>query len=86
MKIIMKRLGIADTAAAEVGLQDYVRRADRKPYPQVEGLRNVQRLMKLSNPAIAKVKVEELIDDSLLRDIENSGFLDRAYRGISEVR
>jgi ABC-type nitrate/sulfonate/bicarbonate transport system substrate-binding protein len=86
MKTIMKRLGIADTTAAEVGLQDYIRRVDRKPYPLVEGLRNVQRLMKLSNPAVAKVKVEELIDDSLFRDIENSGFLDRVYRGISEAR
>lgn len=86
MKTIMERLRITDTTAAEVGLQDYVRRADRKPYPLVEGLRNVQRLMKLGNPAVAKVKIEELIDDTLLRDIENSGFLDRVYSGISEVR
>ena len=54
--------------------------------PVLLGALNIQRLMKLSNPTVAKVKVEDLIDDTLLRDIENSGLLDRVYSGIPEVR
>lgn len=79
IEILMKRLGLSDTAMANDGLDDYVRRVDRMPYVSIEGLRNIQRFMKLRNPKIAEVKLERLIDDSILRELDKSGFIDQAY-------
>jgi ABC-type nitrate/sulfonate/bicarbonate transport system substrate-binding protein len=79
LEIIIKRLGLSDTTMASDGLDDYVRRVDRKPYVAIEGLRNIQRFMKLRNPKIAEVKLERLIDDSILRELDKSGFIDQVY-------
>ena len=53
----------------------------RKPYPSMPGLLNIKRLVAFSNPKAADVKVEDLVDDSLMRKFENSGLLDRALAG-----
>ncbi len=79
LEIITKRLGLADPTMASDGLDDYVKRVDRKPYVNIEGLRNIQRFMKLRNPKIAEVKLERLIDDSILRELDKSGFIDQLY-------
>ena len=79
LEIVMKKLGLSDTTMANDGLDDYVRRVDRKPYVSLEGLRNIQRFMKLRNPKIAEVKLERLIDESILRDLDKSGFIDQVY-------
>lgn len=73
---IMKRLKLNDPASAEEGYQDVINGVERKPFPGVDGLRNIQRLMKLRNPAIEKFKVEEMIDDRILRQLDASGFID----------
>jgi hypothetical protein len=72
----MKRLKLNDPASAEEGYLDVVNGVERRPLPGVEGLRNIQRLMKLRNPNIEKMKMEELIDDRILRRLDESGFID----------
>jgi len=79
LEIITKKLGLPDETMASDGLDDYVKRVDRKPYVAIEGLRNIQRFMKLRNPKIAEVKLERLIDDSILRELDKSGFIDQVY-------
>jgi len=73
---IMKRLKLNDAASAEEGYRDVINGVERKPFPVVDGLRNIQRLMKLRNPAIEKFKVEEMIDDRIVRQLDASGFID----------
>jgi hypothetical protein len=68
-----------DSAATEEGYQDLLRGMERKPIPTVESLIHVQRLMKLQNPKIGDVKLEELNDSRIIRKIDESGFIDRAY-------
>ena len=79
LEVIMRRLRIVDPAPAEEGYQDLLRTMSRKPYPAVEGLRNVQRFTKIQNPRIAQVKVEELVDNRFVRRLDESGFIDRLY-------
>jgi NitT/TauT family transport system substrate-binding protein len=79
LEIITKKLGLSDATMANDGLEDYVKRVDRKPYVSMEGLRNIQRFMKVRNPKIAEVKLERLIDDTILRELEKSGFVDQLY-------
>ena len=49
---------------------------DKKPYAAPAGVTNVVRLMKRSNPKVEKVKPEQLIDDRILKKIDQSGFID----------
>jgi len=74
---ITKRLKLADPSLAEDGYQDVINGVDRKPYPVIDGLRNIQRLMKIRNPALDKVKVEDMVDDRILRRLDESGFIDQ---------
>ncbi|HEY7558735.1 MAG TPA: ABC transporter substrate-binding protein [Candidatus Binatia bacterium] len=79
IETIVRRLKVSNPALAEQGYQDLLRATDRKPYPSVEGLRNVQRLMKLRNAAVADLKAEGLIDARLIQELDQSGFIDQLY-------
>jgi NitT/TauT family transport system substrate-binding protein len=79
LETITRRLKVSNPALAEQGYQDLLRATDRKPYPAVEGLSNVQRLMKLRNPTVAELKAESLIDAKLIQELDQSGFIDQLY-------
>jgi NitT/TauT family transport system substrate-binding protein len=76
---IMKRLKITDASVAEQGYRDLIQISDQRPYVSLEGMRNIQRLIKIQNPLVGNVKIEELIDNRPLKKLEESGFLQRTY-------
>jgi NitT/TauT family transport system substrate-binding protein len=76
---LMKRLKISEVSVAEQGYRDLLDIIDLKPYVSLEGLRNVQRLIKIQNPLVANVKAEEVIDHRPLKKLEDSGFLQRTF-------
>lgn len=78
---LMKRFKIADPGVAEEGYQDYLTSVERKPYPSVEALRNIQRLMALYNPKVAAVRVEDLIETRFIRKLDEGGFIEKASAG-----
>jgi NitT/TauT family transport system substrate-binding protein len=78
LRILMRRLRVSEREAEE-GYRDTLAGLDLKPYPSLEGMLNIQRLMKLRNPKLEKVKVVELIDDRILRKLDESGFIERLY-------
>jgi hypothetical protein len=71
----MSRLKLSDPSLAEEGYGDIVKEFDPKPYPSLEGLKNMQRLLAMQNPKLADVNPATLIDNSFLRKLEDSGFL-----------
>ena len=75
LKILQKYLRISEKDAEE-GYRDMVMGLDRKPYANPAGATNVIRLMKRSNPKIESVKPENLIDDRIMRKLDQSGFID----------
>jgi ABC-type nitrate/sulfonate/bicarbonate transport system substrate-binding protein len=79
LKTIMKRLKITDPAVTEEGYQDLMKTISRKPYASLDGINNVHRLMKLHNPAVNNVKVEDLIDNRITKRLDESGFIDQLY-------
>ena len=78
LKLLQRRLRVSEREAEE-GFTDMAIGMDKKPYPSLDGLRNIQRLMKIRNPKLEKAKVEELVDDQILRRLDESGFIDRLY-------
>jgi NitT/TauT family transport system substrate-binding protein len=77
LRVLTKRLSITDPAVAEDTLQDLLKRLDKKPFPSIQGLRNIQRFLQTRNPKVGEVKLEELIDDSIVRELDKSGYFDR---------
>ncbi len=73
---LQRHLKIGDREAEE-GYNDLLMGLDRKPYPSLEGLRNIQRLLRLLNPKVGKVEVEDVVEDRFLRALDQSGFIDK---------
>jgi NitT/TauT family transport system substrate-binding protein len=78
IELLTRKLGLTDQVAANDGYEDYVRRVERRPFVSLEGMKNIQRFMKLRNPKIGEVKLERLIDENIMRELDKSGFIDQA--------
>jgi NitT/TauT family transport system substrate-binding protein len=79
-RTIMKRLKLSDPADAEEGYDGAVKATDLRPYPSMEGMRNMQRFMKTQNPQVANINLESLIDARLVKKLDDSGFIDQTLR------
>jgi len=79
LKTLAKRLGITDSSALEEGYQEILTGLDRKPYPSLDGMKNIQRLAKVREPRLGSINIENIVDDSLIRKLDASGFIGRAY-------
>src|SRR5262249_36149227 len=78
LKTLVRWLKV-DSAGSEDAYQDLVRGVDRKPFASLEGMRNVQRLLKSRNPKVGEVKAEDVIVTRLLRKPHESGIMDKMY-------
>ena len=78
LKTIMKEFKLTDLAAAERSYEG-LRDLNRKPYPTVERLRSMQKVMALHEPKVLSVKVEDVIEDRFVRKLDESGTIDRLY-------
>ena len=82
LKVLSRRLSITDPAVAEDALQDLIKRLDKKPIPSVQALRNIQRFLQTRNPKVGQVKLEELIDDSIVRRVRQERLFRPNQRGV----
>ena len=78
LKLLQRRLRVSESEAEE-GLTDMLIGMDKKPFPSLDGLRNIQRLMKVRNPNLGNAKVEDLVDDQILRRLDDGGFIDKTF-------
>jgi ABC-type nitrate/sulfonate/bicarbonate transport system substrate-binding protein len=78
IRTLMRRMK-TDATIAEEGYLDLIRGMERKPMPTVESMVHVQRLMKLQNPKIGEVKLEDINDARIVKKLDESGFIDKAY-------
>jgi len=78
IKMLMRRLRV-DANTAEEGYSDMLRGVDRKPFASLEGMRNLHRLLRPRNPKIGDVKVEDVVDNRIMRKLEETGFIDKMF-------
>jgi NitT/TauT family transport system substrate-binding protein len=78
IKTLMRRMK-TDAPIAEEGYLDLIRGMERKPIPTVDSMVHVQRLMKLQNPKIGEVKLEDINDSRLVKKLDDNGFIERAF-------
>jgi len=73
VKTLAKELRLAKVEDAQAGYEMMRTLYDKKIYPNAEGLRNAVRLLGRSSEQIRKIKVEEIIDDRVVRKLEKEG-------------
>lgn len=79
VKTVTTKMKITDSATAEESYQDLLVGNEKKPYPSIEALRNVQKLMAQMNPKVAGLKPEEIVEPRIIRRLDESGFIDSLY-------
>jgi NitT/TauT family transport system substrate-binding protein len=73
VKTLARELRLSKVEDAQAGYEVMRTLFDKKIYPNVEGLRNVVRLLGKSSEPIRKLKVEDIIDDRVVRKLEKEG-------------
>jgi ABC-type nitrate/sulfonate/bicarbonate transport system substrate-binding protein len=76
---IKRELRVASDAAADEGIAELTKIIVREPYPSLERLRNMQRVMRLADPKAGDVDVATLVDARFVRKADQEGVIDRAY-------
>jgi NitT/TauT family transport system substrate-binding protein len=79
-KIVAKYLRGANKAYLDSSYQSTAKIIERVPYTSREGMK-IQLDDALKQAPGSKVTVDNLIDDSIVREIEKEGFIDRVYGG-----
>jgi ABC-type nitrate/sulfonate/bicarbonate transport system substrate-binding protein len=76
-KLIAKYLRIGDEKVLEETHQLFSELYERVPYVKREGLVSLAQILAESDPKIASFKVDSIIDDRFVRELENSGAIKR---------
>ena len=81
IRLIKEFLKLKDQDEAEESYQVIIQQVQpRKPYPLKEGVETVLRNIESTVPKAKNAKAEDLIDDSVLRRLDQSGFIDGLYK------
>lgn len=73
IRAVARGMRLAKVEDAEEGYKSLPTIYEQKIYPSVDGIRNVIRLLGLTNEKIRKLKAEDLVEDSVLRKLEKEG-------------
>lgn len=73
VKTLARELRLSKVEDAQTGYEMMRTLFDKRIYPNTEGLRNVIRLLGRTSEPIRKLKVEEIIDDRVVRKLEKEG-------------
>lgn len=73
VKTLTRELRLSKIEDAQTGYEMMRTLYDKKIYPNAEGLRNVIRLLGKTSEPIRKLKVEEIIDDRIVKKLEKEG-------------
>ena len=79
-RLLASNLRLSNPADVEESYQAVINNYEHAPHTTVEGMKRLQKLVSQFNPKIAEVRVENLIDDSLMNKLESSGFIQSLYK------
>lgn len=78
-KIIKERLKIDDPLVQEETQRTYLNYVPRVPYPTRAGIALIKGFLEKSEPQLRPLSVDDQIDGSILRGLEQSGFFNALY-------
>ena len=74
VKTLMRRLRLSRVEDAESGYESLLATYSADLQPNVDGVRKIHKILSKANPNLAKIKPEDILDDSLVRRIRESGY------------
>ncbi len=78
--ILARYLRLESVAKAEEHYQSALKVLPKKPYVEMAGISSMIEFMAEADPLVSKVKPEEVIDHTILKKLDASGFLDQLYK------
>ena len=78
--LFRKNLGISDPEALERAYNAYIPIFNDAPYPTADGVKTMLDDMARANPKAGAADPNQFVDLSLVREIENSGFIKKLYK------
>ena len=82
MQYLADLLRTKDRDMIELAYKNHPQHAmGRKPYPDMAAVKATIDVMSVREPAVKKLKPEELFNLSYLTKLDQSGFIDRLYQG-----
>jgi ABC-type nitrate/sulfonate/bicarbonate transport system substrate-binding protein len=79
LEAIKREMRITDDDIAEKAIHDLLRVLARKPYPSIERLRHMQRIMSSINARLLAMTIDDMVDDRFVRGLDERGAIDRTY-------
>lgn len=79
-RLLAANLRLTNPADVEETYQAVIQNYERVPHPTLDGMRRLQKLLAQQNPKVAEVRVETLIDSSVMNKLESSGFIQSLYK------
>ncbi len=78
--LFKKNLGVADPEGLERAYKDYSNAFPEVPYPTPEGVKTMLDDLARTNPKAAAADPKTFVDQSLIKELDSSGFIKRLYR------
>ncbi|KKS25707.1 MAG: hypothetical protein UU85_C0001G0137, partial [Candidatus Wolfebacteria bacterium GW2011_GWA2_42_10] len=78
--ILARYLRLESVAKAEEHYQSALKALPKKPYVEMVGISSMIEFMAEADPLVSKVKPEEVIDHTILKKLDASGFVDQLYK------
>ncbi len=78
--ILARYLRLESVAKAEEHYQSALKVLPKKPYVEMAGISSMIEFIAETDPLVSKVKPEEVIDHTILKKLDASGFLDQLYK------
>lgn len=79
-EILGRRMNLAtNPAALEAGYRSFLLRANRRPIPSVAATQRLQNVMSRADPVYARVQVPAMLDDRVVRKLDEAGVIDRLF-------
>lgn len=79
-RLLATNLRLTNPADVEESYQAVIHNYERAPHTSSDGMKKLQKLLVQLNPKIAEVKVETLIDNTIMNKLEGSGFISGLYK------
>lgn len=79
-KIMAKYLGVHDDAVFEESHQLVAPLFEKAPYVKREGLAGLVQILAEKDPKVNSLKLDTIIEDRFVRELETSGFIGKVYR------
>jgi hypothetical protein len=74
-RTIASNLRLSNPSDAEEAYHSVINSYERVPYPSLEGMHRLHGLLTTINPKLAGIKIDTVVDDSFVRKLDSSGFV-----------